>query len=784
MPIIHTGEKLYMENGSGFRWEPYVKKGRIGLGRILIDGKPLGEPIEDFFYETVTERGFYCTDWEVAENNEESGVLRFLGKNGAANLIIEATMKKGFSSVSFDCAIEPELPINHRLYLKVPFSVAHTDFVKIPFENTMYPDTLKDIVVENDYATVPMIFGRQKYNREYCYLGAGHDLRDDFTLCKTGFNVRDEAFELYLPYKSMMRTVDMQLSWRNDALRELNYDEEIRKTTRRFRFDIFGGKSQYEALRSHMEVCGYDLAVDIRRGMDECTEDLMRMLKNSPGYDSGRGYHMMIRTDNGEFDNCIVRSGYGVLIPTSWDVKLAVEMYRYYCDHPEASWARERAFEMADFFMKSQMPNGAVTMYITDTGNVDHAAPMGIPEGYFVTIFELASGAVSMMDLYEDVKKHENIERADWLESGKKAAELIASLVADDGTIGRNYSFFGTYDSTCSGNAPALLALLKLYKITGNKRYDELREKLDAWTWNTMLQYNAWCDSSHDSGSWDGSSDAVRNNDSMLLTAYVHYCAEMHKLTGEQKYIDRAKDVLMYEWAISVPVQIGDFTHYTKMLVKEQDLYVNFDAPIKCQDSPCGYQYLSKVSGDPIFVQLMRIILQTEIDLQEREDAFKGIHLGLDCDTLRLRPIDKFGEGKIVIPQLAGIVMSSVSGDMGYRYVGGKGWGYGIDYQIPFDPLETYDKPYVSSCTSMLREQSYNPNSKSMRYWVYDKVRNEAEIEITWNGKYAPEKSEVYYNEEKRKVSELIKDGKIVLRLKGDGSPSKVVQIMLAEEIQ
>lgn len=117
MSVIHCGERLYMENSAGFRWEPYVSENRIGIGCFYLNGRPLGKPDERFLYETVIGRGFSCSDFEIVENSDQRGVLRFFGTNGTADLVIEAAMDDRFSAVRFDYSIEPALPINHRLYV-------------------------------------------------------------------------------------------------------------------------------------------------------------------------------------------------------------------------------------------------------------------------------------------------------------------------------------------------------------------------------------------------------------------------------------------------------------------------------------------------------------------------------------------------------------------------------------------------------------------------------------------------------------------------------------------
>lgn len=782
--ISITNGKPKMDNGI-CSYVPYVNGKNIGLGSFFIDGVQIGGVSDCFLTEDNIYQKFYANEVEILENSDDKGVLRMIGYNGKIRLEVDAEMVAGISAVRFTVRVDPELPVTHRLFVKIPFSVEKMDFVKMPFEETVKKDRIRDLRVETSVASVPVIFGRELHDNNKYYIAAGYHLNDRFTDGIIAFESKDSEtpFRLYNYDKCVQRHSDMQLTWRNDTLRGINYDKEMARAVRVYRFDVSVGRTQFQCLKSHMDVCGYDKAVTIRRGFDECISDSMSFLKDNKGYEKGKGYHLLVRTDTGEYDNCIVRGGYGVMIPVSSDAGESYNAYRYYLENPTESWAKERAFEMADFYCSAQLPNGAVMMYPTDMGMLDKTNPEDSAGsffgGYYILLFDVAAGVSGMLKLYQAVKENEGEDNVKWRDAALRAADYICSLVKENGVIGRNYNFMGEYDAECAATADVMSALEYAFRETGNKKYDDARRRIENWSWNQVIDYNLWMNDSNDSGNWDGSAAAFGNNDGMFVPNFISYCAIMHERTKESRYLDMAKDVLMYQWAMSVPVQIEGYKHLTRMLKKEQDFYTNFDPPLMIQEHACGYQYLAKESNEPVFTQLMRIMLQTMIDMQERHDPYKGIHLGLDCDMNTMRPLDRFGEGKQVYVGLPILIYEMGRDRLNYMYVGGKGWGYGLDYQAPFDPADMIGKPYVSSCTSMLRDQSFNPKTNTMRYWIYDKKRNEADLEIVWDGDYNPNNAIVYYNNEKVSASELIHDGRICLHVVGDNSPSKVVQIVL-----
>ncbi|MFA5235762.1 MAG: hypothetical protein WC399_02800 [Bacilli bacterium] len=783
MKIIQTISGKPTLKTKNFTWIPYEKDGKWGLGSFEIDGVKIGSTSDCFVTEETIGQKFSCQMVKEIENTDEVGHLRFQGYDGKARMTVDAIMREGIPAVAFEIAIDPELPINHRIYAKVPFDTESIEFVKFPFEETIKSDA-HYLRQKTSYSCTPAVIACQKSGDKNGYITLGYPLNAELDKGELEFDPRDKEtpLRIYNTDDWIVRSVDMQLTWKFQVLRELDFDQELLKGVRRFKFVISAGTSQYEAVKGYIDSCGYDKQADLRYCADDVCDDIFDAFKRAKNYVKGKGYQSLLRSDNGKMDNMIARGGYGKLIIAGANAAIALELYRYYVNHPDQVWAKERAHEMADFLCAYQLPNGLILPYDSDTGAVDKTNPARTVAdyigGYPIMMMAHSSGARAMLELYQIAKANgEDIER--WRDAGMKGVYCTAAMITPEGVLGRNYNFKGEYDQVCPAVSDSLMALEYLYQMNGDKQLDEARERLEKYVWNRFMVHNDWMNDSFDSGNWDANDRAINNNDSMNMATFISYCALVHSRTKDNRYIDMAKHVMAYQWLISVPIQMEGFKHFTRGLQKEQDFYTNFDIPFKAQDIATGYPYLAKESGDPFFMEWYGIMLQTEMSLQEKDNPFRMIHLGLECDPYKKQPIDVLGEGKQLFMVASDIFVNSVRDPKSYQYVGGDGWGRGRDYYLPFNPADIKGLPYIMSSTSMVREMAYDKQYDRMRYAIYDREFDQAEVEIKWNTDRCIDKAIVFIGDKRFNAEELFdkKTDTLKLHVDGDGSPSKLIFI-------
>jgi hypothetical protein len=465
----------------------------------------------------------------------------------------------------------------------------------------------------------------------------------------------------------------------------------------------------------------------------------MTLYKNTPAYIKGGGYPQLIRLDTGNYSTTIPHGWYSKYTATGPQVQLAYELYRWWKNNPEETWAKDRAMEMVNFAIEVQADNGAFTTWDLDTGKMSVLHPDDTVGTNFLahvySTLDTSVGALHLYMLYKEVKEFAGVEHSEWKDAALKAVEYIVSLMGPDGQLGRNYSVYGKYDKDTSGQAYPLIVLDYMADEIQDTRFAEARDKLERWLYDRFIAVNDWCNASVDGGAWQGTDwPPPHNNDAFYVISLATYCVYRHIKTGEARYLQMAKDAVAYHWLIAVPIQYPGYEHTTKGLQKEQGFYSAFDVPFRTDEIIDCLPYLSKVTGDPFFMRYYRMLIQTQLDYQAINMPYPGFHIGLETDDTGREPIDKLAEGNLgYILRFAPVFLKSVLSPNAYRYVGGEGWGLGLDYFLPFDPDLGASAPYVLSATTLVRDLAWDSESSVLFVDLYSRRGEKEEIvEVKW----------------------------------------------------
>lgn len=732
-----------LENSLGIRWQPSYMDGRYGLGTFCLNGTPLGGSVTSFLEEESVGKQFTVTNYEIIENSPSRGVLRLYGTDEKLGISILAEITHDSPSITFTYTLDPIHPLYHPVFVTIPFYSRQAVFLKYPYEDTLTANYQGRWTINTDFSRVPVVFGCEELGGQEYYLSAGYHLDDAFYQgcfeidCQ---NYPDAPFKLFSQFKGMARALDLQCITELELLR-VDLTKERKESLKTLRFIVSAGYSQYQCLKGYMDKCGYEKEATIRYSIQRAVEQLMDMYKHAPGYIKGKGYTQLIRTDTGRYDTTVPHGWYSKDICPGPQVQLGYELYRYWLLHKEETWARERAFEMADFLVEQQLPDGQYGMYNTDTGEKTKASSEEMQSealfGYFYNTGDMCLGAYHLYMLYHEVLREEGIEHSSWKEAAQKCIRFAIRMTGEDGSLGRNYNASGQCDKYAPSISEALMAMDYMYEDTKDESIRECQLKIEHWLYRTFIRTNNYADGCMDGGAWVGGGTPPKNNDAIGIMGFMCYCAQMHMHTGQERYLEMAKDAFAYQWAVVIPVQLPGFTHATKGLVREQDFYSAFDLPMRINDYVDCLPYLSKVTGDPTFMQFFKIILQTEMDYQEKSNPYRGIHIGLECSYEGREPIDKLGErNSVYIIRFAALFLKAVRSPFAYQYVGGPDFGIGLDYYLPFQPCLGDDMPYVLSCTGMVRNLSYEEDRNQIHIWAYDVEKEEITLEIRWNSKH------------------------------------------------
>jgi hypothetical protein len=777
-----------MENSLGCKLVPSFNDQKWGLGTLYLNGKQLGDTITYFLKEESVNKCFCASNYEVVENNENIGIIKFSGKDGKLDFDVKITLKNDKYAYLVEFNIDPIHPIYHSVYSVIPFYSDKMLFAKYPYEDTLTADHNDKWVVETDQGRVPFFFGCENIDGGEYYVGVGYSLKDNFNNGRFEFDrisYPNSPFKIYSLFKGMARAVDLQCVTKLELLR-VDLEEEYKKSQHIFRYVISTSTTQYDCVESYASMGEYDRTVKIRHSIEHAVDRLMTLYKTTPGYVNGKGYHQLIRVDTGDFDTTVPHGWYSKYLVTGPQLQLAQELYRYWTKNKNDYWAKARAFEMADFLLTIQEDNGSFPNWDTDMGGTGMMHPDNV-EGtafndYVYGISDMSIGAYHLYMLYDEVKEQEGIDRQDWKTAAQKSIRFIVEQIKPEGALGRNYNERGEYDKIGTALSAALLAMDYMYTDTGDEVLNESRLKVEKWLYDNFLKVNNWSNGCMDGGAWQGADwPPPHNNDSLGIITFACYCAQMHLKYNDNRYIQMAKDVFAYQWLVVVPTEIPGFKHGTRGLMREQDFYSAFDLPMKIDDYAECLPYLSKITGDPFFMEYFRIILQNQMDYQETEKQYGGFHIGLECDYNGRDPIDRVAErNSCYIVRFASLFIKTVNSPIAYQYVGGSGWGLGRDYNLAFNPDMGEGIPYVLCSSAMIRDVEWNNSDKTMRIFAYDRKSEHASIEIKWNSKMYPiENTFVEMNDMEIAAKQLYDvQNDIINVVCSSDAPSKVVRVI------
>jgi hypothetical protein len=739
-PVITvTGNKISMTNDVGCKLDFFFENGKYGLGTFYFKDVALGEPVryfltEDNIWENSANSSqqlwkeswhpyFQADKYEIIHNSADSGIIRFSGRMGKLSGSVTITLFQGSSGYKLDYNIKALETIKHPLYVSGPFIPDKMEFIQFPFETPVVPPFKGHWAITPTLSTIPLMFGCEKIDGKEYYVGVGYQLeKDQYEKGKIQFDAaKTNPFQIYFISKN--NSGWLAGGWAmGDGITKLH-------------IVISTAVNQYDCITGYRKMSGYDVSTPIRRSLSESLNTVMDMYKNCSGYVElppyrSKAYHHQIVPSTGKPPV----KGYGAWINIGINVQLAYQFYKYWQTHPSETWARDRAVNMAGFFMEVQNEDGSVpSLWDPKEKKFRTYSNINTDRGYIFTMDRQAVGAYSLYRMYLAKKESEKTAVDEWRKSALKAMDYIVSKIKVGGVLGRNYDKYGKYDMIAGPNE-ALLALDYFYAQTGDKKYAEALEILEKYTYDNFVRTNHWSDWSSDWGGWDGEGAPPWDTDGLNSLTFATYCVYRHMHTGDQKYIDWARHVVAYNWLINIPVQFPGFKHVTKGLTREQDHYLTYDIPFRTTLFNDCFPYLSLITQDRFFIDFYKMLIQTQHAYQHPADkGFQSFDIGLWWDASGSQPRDEIGEPDInYIVEFCSLYLESVTSPNAYRYVGGPDWGVGLDYDITFTPGSGKDKPYVASASTNVTSAGWDSKTNALAVTLQGEVGSKGVLNINW----------------------------------------------------
>lgn len=758
--IAVQGKDVTLSNALGCKLAFYRDGDHYGLGTFSFQGEATGATLTTFLQEDndYAWDPYQATRYEILENTPKRGVIRFFGNIGAGERNMSSkwnvtiTLTSGNTAYQIDYEVEPYLwsARFHPIFAAVPFNNAAMQFVQYPLENPVRPPYAGHWEITPDVGKVPFIFGKQTRAGRDIFIGAGYSLvGQDYTQGRLQYDatLADAQLRVFFPYRWYPAAIDFgDLKGQEPA----EGVPEFRAPAYQLHMIVSTAGNQAACIRSYREDSGFDLSVPVRRSIDDSIQALMRAYKDAPlntVYVPGKGYRGRAWANSDD------RGNYYVYIWPGTNVQLAFQLYEYWTQHPDETWARDRAIEMANFFLKSQLPNGAVPRnWDEEKQRYTAESPNLLPAGFIYCPWNTAQGAENLYRLYLERKRVEHIDEAKWKDSALLGINWIVKHVDAEGQLAHSYDK-NDQSSGMIGSAPAmaLRALDYFYQQTQDPQYDHARATLEAWYYKTFAEVNEYYNDEDDTYTWrpPASSVQFKDNDGIETFDFAAYCAKRYMETKEPHYLQWAEDVAAYGWLARMPVEMPGFKHGTRGLLEEQNIWPMYDVPWASVSNRV-FAYLALLTGDPFYARYYKMLIQTQLSYQQYDEKYpffasvlsrtpdmSQVPFGEVTPASSRRPYDRLQEtinGKIGVWTIwyTSYFLEDMKADSMYDYFGGRDWGVGMDYALPFKPIFG-DNPFIKAATTRLTSAGWDAQRHGLFAVLNGDAGGHGRLLVKWN---------------------------------------------------
>ena len=701
--------------------------GKYGLGTFYLNNKRLGGTVTTF----LNEDNHYIWDeyqaakYEIVEDSPERSVIKFSGAAGGGTQLrkfsVTITLPDKIPAYSLDYEVGTTAFAypKHPLYVSVPFNNQAMEFVQYPMETLVTAPFNGQWYITPHLSKVPLMFGCEKIGGQDAFVGVGYRLTgQDYTQGRLQYDTwkPEVPFKVFFPLRWFIEP-----RWHAGP-----YHMHMIVST---------ATTQSDCIEGYMNLSGYDLTSPVRRTIDDSISAAMRGYKNVPlkeVYDPGKGYRMIA------WASADKAGQYYAHVDLGRNIQLAYQLYKYWESHPQETWAKSRAIEMADFYVASQEADGAIPL-LWDTKESRYRTyyPPIEAKGCIYGTMEMSLGAYNLHRLYLERKSFEKIDCEPWKRTAIKAIDYIAGKVGPDGSLGRSFSKKGQYDDVYA-NGWVMIALDYFHEKTGGEKYRQAMERAERWISARSIRTNNYYNTAVDANAWRPEGTQFQNHDTQTQGNFATYYAYRHMKTKDPRYLQLAKDVVFYDWLSRMPVEMPGYKHATRGLAQEQDIWPTFDAPWQTETRDC-LPYLSAVTGDKFYAAWYKILLQTQMGYQAADKTYPFNYIGLHPHRDREGPEDRLAEGDGVWITFTSFFLEDlINTKASRRYIGGRDWGVGLDYDPGFTPNSGPAEPYVICASSAVTSASWNSQKKELATALNGKVGEQGTMTIKWDSKRWP----------------------------------------------
>ena len=768
-----TEKNITLSNEVGCSLKFAYAENKYGLGTFYLNDKEIGDTCNNFLSEDnnwVWDQ-YRAESYEIIRNDNITSIIKFTGTVGygtyhAKFRIIVELPAKSFAYI-LDYMVDPypnlSAPV-HPLYVALPFDSSKMEFVQCPYETPVKGPYEGVWYFRPHLSKAPFMFGKEIIDNKQVYVGMGYrkvnhiNYRDEYqyTSGKLLYESRDHgtAYRIYFPYEWLGPSLPQQVPPQPEEPTRTPNEQMMP-----FRLSMVysTAHTQSDCIQSYIRNSAFEVNAELRSSLKDTVKEGWRGYRE-PGklYIKGKGYRMRGWANTDDLGSYYKDMGVCV------NITVAKILYDHWLENMDEAWAYERANEIIAFFINSQLPTGEVPDFWCEENNCYRVLNCEMTEkGFLYNISTMANAAIVLHKMYLAAKEHEGIEHTNWAEACQKIVDYISNRIDENGQLGRLYNVKGEFDEVCTESWP-LIALDYYYTLTGNKKYEAARVRLEKWMWNNFVNYNDFKNTVFDDTSWKPDGLQLDNHDMLDVGNIVEYCVIRYQKTQSIEYLQKAKDVISYLWLNHVPVQIKGYRNVTKGLVQEQKIWSMYDTPWLLNTFRY-LPYLSMKTGDPFYMGFYQVLTQAMAFYQYKDEKYPFFCIGLDPMPFKEGPNDSWGEvfgngrvkrayerpvsndvwfdinfpdGKIGIAvcPYGSYFLADLNSKDTYYYVGGENWGIGLDYKLNFD-VEFRGKPYVLASSTALISAWWEESSLSLKAIVNENAKKSGLLKVRMNGK-------------------------------------------------
>jgi hypothetical protein len=189
--------------------------------------------------------------------------------------------------------------------------------------------------------------------------------------------------------------------------------------------------------------------------------------------------------------------------------------------------------------------------------------------------------------------------------------------------------------------------------------------------------------------------------------------------------------------------------HGTRGLLEEQNIWPMYDVPWASVSNRV-FAYLALITGDPFYAKYYRLLIQTQLSYQQENERYpffasvlartpdmKRVPFGQASVTDSRRPYDRLQEtidGKIGVWLIwyTSYFLEDMKAPSMYSYFGGKDWGVGMDYTLPFQP-NFADGPYIVAASTRLTSAGWNSQQQSLYAFLNGDTGSSGSLQVKWD---------------------------------------------------